>query len=138
MFLSELSPLSFPSSDNTLLGWINIDTRCYVANNCWLTNKINRSLNILVLLKTKFNASKKRIKQTWDEVYANNSSIDFVHLILIPLGIKHYRHASVPYAQLWLLNDVNTPSAHGLQNSKAYNKYQVNSVAWVYPSRQDK
>ena len=31
MFLSELPPFSLPSWDNTLLDWINIDTRCYVA-----------------------------------------------------------------------------------------------------------
>ena len=31
MFLSELSPLNFPSSDSACLGWINIDTRCYFA-----------------------------------------------------------------------------------------------------------
>ena len=52
--------------------------------------------------------------------------------------IKHYQHTSLPYAQLWLLNDVNIPSAHGLENSKACNKYQVSSVTGVYPSRRDK
>ena len=52
--------------------------------------------------------------------------------------IKHYQHASLPYAQLWLLNDINTASAHGLENSKASNKYQVNSVTRVYPSIRDK
>ena len=52
--------------------------------------------------------------------------------------IKHYQHTSLPYAQLWLLSDVNIPSAHGLENSKACNKYQVNSVTGVYPGRQDK
>ena len=39
--------------------------------------------------------------------------------------IKHYQHTYLPYAQLWLLNDVNTP-ANGLENSKVCNKYQVN------------
>ena len=52
--------------------------------------------------------------------------------------IKHYQHISLPYTQLSLLNDINTPSAHGLENSKDDNKYQVNSVTEVYPSRQDK
>ena len=52
--------------------------------------------------------------------------------------IKHYQHTSLPYGQLWLLNDVNTPSAHGLENSKACKKYQVNSVTGIYPSRRDK
>ena len=52
--------------------------------------------------------------------------------------IKHYQHASLPYAQLWLLNDINTASAHGRENSKASNKYQVNSVTGVYPSIRDK
>ena len=52
--------------------------------------------------------------------------------------IKHYQHTSLPYAQLWLLNDINTTSAHGLENSKASNKYQVNSVTGVYPSIRDK
>ena len=51
--------------------------------------------------------------------------------------IKHYQHTSLPYAQLWLLNDVNTPSVHGLENSKACNKYQVNSVTGIYPGRRD-
>ena len=87
MFLSELSPLSSSSSDNILLGWINIDTRCTLPNNCLITSQISRSLlKILVLLKTKFNASKKRSKQTWDKVYAKNSSIEFVLLFLIPIG----------------------------------------------------
>ena len=36
-----------------------------MPNNCLITNKINRSLNILILLKTKFNASKIRSKQTY-------------------------------------------------------------------------
>ena len=52
--------------------------------------------------------------------------------------IKHYQDDSLPYAQLWLLNDINNTSAHGLENSKASNKYQVNSVTGVYPSRRDK
>ena len=52
--------------------------------------------------------------------------------------IKHYQHTSLPYAQLWLLSDVNTPSAYGLENSKTCNKYQVNSVKGFYPSRRDK
>ena len=51
--------------------------------------------------------------------------------------IKHYQHTSLPNAQLWLLN-VNTPSAHDLENSKACNKDQVNSVTGVYLSRRDK
>ena len=44
----------------------------------------------------------------------------------------------MPYAQLWLLNDVNTPSAHDLDISKVCNKYQVNSDAGVYPSKRHK
>ena len=63
MFLSELPPLSFPSSDNSLLGWINIDIPVTLPNNCLITNKINRSLNILVLLKMKFKATKKQSKK---------------------------------------------------------------------------
>ena len=34
-----------------------------------------------------------------------------------------------------LLKDVNTPSAHGLEISKACNRYQVHSVTRVYPSK---
>ena len=30
--------------------------------------------------------AKNKLNQ-WDKVYANNSSIEFVHLILIPIGI---------------------------------------------------
>ena len=30
--------------------------------------------------------AKKQSKQTWDEVYANHSSIEFFHMILIPTG----------------------------------------------------
>ena len=52
--------------------------------------------------------------------------------------IKHYQHTFLPYAQLWLLSDINTPSTHGLENSKACNEYQVKSLTGVYPSRQDK
>ena len=52
--------------------------------------------------------------------------------------IKHYQHTSLPYAQLWLLNDFNTPSVYSHENSKACNKYQVNFVTAIYPSRWDK
>ena len=52
--------------------------------------------------------------------------------------IKRYQRISLPYAQFWLLDDVNTPSANGLENSKASNQYQVDSVKGVYPSRRDK
>ena len=52
--------------------------------------------------------------------------------------IKHYQHTFLPYAQLRLLSDINTPSTHGLENSKACNEYQVKSLTGVYPSRQDK
>ena len=52
--------------------------------------------------------------------------------------IKHYQHTSLSHAQLWLLIDVNIPSAHGLENSKASNKHQVNSITEIYPGRQDK
>ena len=31
IFPSELPPLNFPVLDDTLIGWINIDIRCYVA-----------------------------------------------------------------------------------------------------------
>ena len=48
--------------------------------------------------------------------------------------VKHYQHTSLPYSQLWLLNDVTTPSSHGLENSKTCNKYHVNSITGVYPS----
>ena len=48
------------------------------------------------------------------------------------------KHTFLSYALLWLLNDVNTSAAHGLETSKACNKYQANSVAVVYPSRRDK
>ena len=75
----------------------------------------------------------------WDEVYANNSSIGFVHLILIPIDndqtLSTYFSAICPAVATQY---VNTPSAHGLENSKACNKYQVNSVTGIYPSRQDK
>ena len=40
-----------------------------MPNNCLITNQINGSLNILILLKTKFNASKKRSKQTYKKRY---------------------------------------------------------------------
>ena len=40
-----------------------------LPNNCLITNKINRNLNILILLKTKFNASKKRSKQAYKMRY---------------------------------------------------------------------
>ena len=40
--------------------------------------------------------------------------------------------------KLRLLNDVNTPSAHGLENSKACNKYQANSATEVNSSRRPK
>ena len=52
--------------------------------------------------------------------------------------IKHYQYTSLPNAQLWLLNDVNSPFAHDLENSKACNKDQVNFVTGVYLSRRDK
>ena len=87
----------------------------------------------------KVNASKKQIRQTWDEVYANNSSIEFVCLILIPIcndqTLSTYFSALCP---VLALDNVNTPSAHGLENSKASNQYQVDSVKEVYPSRRDK
>ena len=54
--------------------------------------------------------------------------MEFAHLILIPTG--NYQTLST--------NDVNTTSAHGFENSKPSNDYQVNSVRGVYPSRRDK
>ena len=86
MFLSDLPLFSFLSSNNTLLGLINIDTRCYKIN------KVNRSLNILFLLKRKFNASKKRSKQTYEMKYMpvilpQSSSTWFWFLQAM---IKHY------------------------------------------------
>ena len=45
----------------------------------------------------------------------------------------NHQHTSLSYVQLWLLNDVKTPSARGLENSKACNKYQVNFITGVYP-----
>ena len=42
--------------------------------------------------------------------------------------IKHHQHTYLLYAQLWLLSDVNTPSAYGLENNKACNKYQANPL----------
>ena len=61
---------------------------------------------------------------------ANNSSIEFVHLILIPIGNNQTPSTCffALYASLWLLNDVNIRSANGIVISKASNKYQVNSV----------
>ena len=70
-------------------------------------------------------------------MYANNSSIEFVYLILIPIG-NDQTLSTYFSALFWLLDDVNTPSANGLENSKANNQYQVDSVKGVYPSRRDK
>ena len=65
----------------------------------------------------KFNASIKRSKQTY---------MRWV-LILIPIGNdqtpSRYLSALCP-----ALTDANTPSAHGLENNSACNKYQANSL----------
>ena len=66
----------------------------------------------------------KRIKQMYEMRY-------------VLIMIKHYQHNYLPYAQLCLLNDINPTPAHGLENSKASNKYHVNFVTAVYPSKWD-
>ena len=48
---------------------ISVPDNWALPNNCLIANMINRSLNMLVLLKTKFNASKKRIKQIYEMRY---------------------------------------------------------------------
>ena len=100
-----------------------------LPNNCLITNKINRSLNIFILLKTKFNASKKRSKQTYKmsyiykmrarryiKIYIQDISIYkqthnmrprilpqslSIWFWLLYAIIKHYQHTSPSYAQLW-------------------------------------
>ena len=66
--------------------------------------------------------AKNKVKNMRDEVYANNSSIEFVHMILIHMGNDQTISICFSTIALTIQNNVNTLSAHGLENSKACNK----------------
>ena len=67
--------------------------------------------------------AKDEVNKHMRRVYANNSSIEFVHLILIPIG-NNQTLSTFFSAVSSLLNDFNTPSAHDLENRKVCNKFR--------------